>query len=69
MTTIENVIGTNTLYNTILRIVRNFLETSENIKILTHSFYHINLDRFSWEENKKKKNFEKKNSKWPTQKN
>jgi hypothetical protein len=33
-----------TLYNVILRIARNFLETRENIKISTHSFYHINLD-------------------------
>ena len=33
-----------TLYNAILRIVRNFLETKENIKISTHPFYHINLD-------------------------
>jgi hypothetical protein len=33
-----------TLYNVILRIARNFLETRENIKILTHPFYHINLD-------------------------
>ena len=32
-----------TLYNTILRIAKNFLETRENIKILTHPFYHINL--------------------------
>ena len=32
-----------TLYNAILRIARKFLETRENIKILTHSFYHINL--------------------------
>ena len=32
-----------TLYNTILRIASNFLETRENIKILTHPFYHINL--------------------------
>ena len=32
-----------TLYNAILRIVRNFLETRENIKISTHPFYHINL--------------------------
>ena len=32
-----------TLYNAILRIARNFLETRENIKISTHSFYHINL--------------------------
>ena len=33
-----------TLYNTILRIARNFLETRENIKISTHPFYHVNLD-------------------------
>ena len=52
----------NTLYNTILRIARNFLETRENIKILTHPFYHINLVWFSWEWSKKK------NSKSPTQK-
>jgi hypothetical protein len=32
-----------TLYNAILRIARNFLETGENIKISTHPFYHINL--------------------------
>ena len=51
-----------TLYNTILRIARNFLETRENIKILTHPFYHINLGWFSWEWSKKKIFFfEKKN--------
>ena len=33
-----------TLYNVILRITRNFLETRENIKISTHPFYHVNLD-------------------------
>ena len=38
-----------TLYNAILRIARNFLETRKKIKILTHSFYHINLGWFSWE--------------------
>ena len=38
-----------TLYNAILRIARNFLETRENIKISTHPIYHINLDWFSWE--------------------
>ena len=32
-----------TLSNTILRIARNFLETRENLKIVTHPFYHINL--------------------------
>ena len=58
-----------TLYNAILRIARNFLETRENIKILTHPFYHINLGWFSWEWSKKKYFFfRKKNSKWPTQK-
>ena len=39
--------------NVILRIARNFLETRENIKILTHPFYHIHLDWFSWEWTKK----------------
>ena len=43
-----------TLYNAILRIARNFLETRENIKISTHPFYHINLDWFSWKWSKKK---------------
>ena len=43
-----------TLYNAILRIARNFLETRENIKISTHPFYHINLGWFSWEWSKKK---------------
>ena len=38
------VLFLHTLYNTILRIARNFLETRENIKISTHPFYHINLD-------------------------
>ena len=28
-----------TLYNTILRIARNFMETRESVKILTHPFY------------------------------
>jgi hypothetical protein len=42
-----------TLYNVILRIARNFLETRENIKISTHPFYHINLDWFLWEWSKK----------------
>ena len=60
-----------TLYNAILRIVRNFLETKENIKISTHPFYHVNLDWFSWEWSKKKFFFWKKKSKmavfqkWP----
>ena len=47
-----------TMYNILLRIARNLLETSENIKILTHPVYHTNLY-----ENEAKKNFfeEKKN--------
>ena len=36
-------ITASTLYNAILRIARNFLETRENIKISTHPFYHIIL--------------------------
>ena len=32
-----------TLYNVLLCIARNFLETRENIKISTYPFYHINL--------------------------
>ena len=57
-----NSIKTNlhTLYNAILRIARNFLETRENIKISTHPFYHINLGWFSWEWSKKKFFFSKK---------
>ena len=57
-----------TLYNAILRIARNFLETRGNIKISTHPFYHINLGWFSWEWSKFFFFFRKKNSKWPTQK-
>ena len=33
-----------TLYNVILRIARNLLETRENIKIESHPFYHIICD-------------------------
>ena len=33
-----------TLYNVILRIARNLLETRENIKIESHPFYHIIYD-------------------------
>ena len=44
LTDIILVIGKVTLYNAILRIARNFLETRENIKISTHPFYHVNLD-------------------------
>ena len=35
-----------TLYNVILRIARNFLETRKNIKIRTYPFYHTNSDWF-----------------------
>ena len=49
-----------TLYNAILRIPRNFLETRENIKIWIHPFYHINLGWFSLEWSKKKYFFSKK---------
>ena len=66
---IMKIYTVHTLYNVILRIVKNFLETRENIKISTHPFYHKNLGWFSWEWSKKKKFFfKKKNSKWPTQK-
>ena len=43
-----------TLYNIILRIARNFLETRENIKIESHPFYHIICDWFSWKWSKKR---------------
>ena len=49
-----------TLYNVILCIARNFLETRERIKILTHPFYHINLTDFHENEAKKKFFFEAK---------
>ena len=47
------LIVSGTLYNAILRIARNFLETRESIKISTHPFYHINLGWFSWKWSKK----------------
>ena len=34
-------ISKHSLYNVILRIARNLLETRENIKIKSHPFYHI----------------------------
>ena len=53
-----------TLYNDILRIARNLLETRENTKIESHPFYHIIYDWFSWGSSKKK--FKMANfSKWP----
>ena len=61
-----------TLYNILLRIARNFLETRKNFKILIHPFHHTNLDQFSWEWSKKNIFFEEKKkikmadfSKWP----
>ena len=63
--------GKYALYNVLLSIARNFLETRESIKISTHPFYHVNLDWFSWEWSKKKFFFWKKKSKmavfqkWP----
>ena len=60
-----------TLYNEILRIARNFLETRENVKISTHPVYRMNLDWFSWEWSKinlffQEKKFNMANfSKWP----
>ena len=47
----------------ILRIARNLLETRENFKIESHSFYHIICDRFSWGSSKKIQNG--RFSKWP----
>ena len=47
-----------TLYNKLLRIARNLLETRENIKIESRSFYHIICGWFSWGSSKK-------NPKWP----
>ena len=60
-----------TLYNDILRIARNLLETRENIKIESHPFYHIICDWFSWGSSKniffckKKKSKLADFSKWP----
>ena len=51
----NNLNTPNTLYNVILRIARNFLETRENIKISTHPFCHINLDISSKTDKKHKK--------------
>ena len=60
----KSTIAVHTLYNAILRIARNLQETRENIKIESHSLYHIICDKFSW---RLSKNFffEKKNPKWP----
>ena len=50
----EQVASKFRLSNAILRIARNLLETRENIKIESHSFYHIICDKFSWGSSKKK---------------
>ena len=52
-----------TLYNDILRIARNLLETRENIKIESHPFHHIICDWFLLGWSKKKFFFLKKKSK------
>ena len=60
-----------TLYNELLRIARNLLETREYIKIESCSFYHMICDWFSWGSSKRNFFFEKKKSKmavfqkWP----
>ena len=41
---IMKIYTVHTLYNVILRIVKNFLETRENIKISIHPFCYMNLD-------------------------
>ena len=41
---IQELILVCTLYNELLRIARNLLETRENIKIESYSFYHIICD-------------------------
>ena len=51
-----------TLYNKLLRIARNLLETRENIKIESRSFYHIICDWFSWGSSQR---FEKRNRTCP----
>ena len=33
-----------TLYNVLLRMARNLVETREKVKISTHPFYHTNLE-------------------------
>ena len=40
----EHTNKVHTLYNVLLRIARNLLETRENVKISTHPFFHTNLD-------------------------
>ena len=62
---LQQVWKSSTLYKELLRIARNLLETRENIKIESCSFYHIIFGWFSWGSSQKKIFFEKKNPKWP----
>ena len=57
---INKTMKTHTLYNDILCIARNFLQTIKNIKIESHPLYHTLCDRFSWGSTKKKILFLKK---------
>ena len=50
------ILSTGTLYNDLLRIARNLLETRENVKIESHPFYHIICNWFSWGSRKKIQN-------------
>ena len=54
-----------TLYNDILRIARNLVETKENIKIESHSFHHIICDWFLLGWSRIFFFWKKKNPKWP----
>ena len=59
----SNHMQVHTMYNELLRIARNLLETRENIKIESRSFYHIICCWFSW--GLSNFFFLKKNPKWP----
>ena len=54
-----------TLYNDVLRIARNLVETRENIKIESHPFYHINCVLIFMGIKQKIFFCKKKNPKWP----
>ena len=64
---IQHIMNLHTLYNVILRIAWNFLETRENFdpSILPYKFGLILMGM----KQKVQKKVQKKNSKWPTQKN
>ena len=61
----KDTIGSKSFLNEHWRCVKNVLETRENIKIVSSSFYHIICGWFSWGSSKKKIFFWKKNPKWP----